>query len=110
LTINVITLRISMLARQDRRSHCSQLWLFRIAHNTAMDFLRRYEHRNVDATADIEVVVDMVKSTEPEERGPDGERVEAALRVFAVLPPMQHPRARRRRPPSSKCQPNWLSK
>lgn len=64
-------------------------WLFRIAHNTAMDFLRGYEHRNVDAVADIEVVADMVESTEPEERGPDGERVEAALKVFAALPPVQ---------------------
>src|SRR5215467_13041195 len=31
-------------------------WLFRIAHNTAMDFLRRYEHRNVDSTADLEAL------------------------------------------------------
>jgi RNA polymerase sigma-70 factor (ECF subfamily) len=64
-------------------------WLFRIAHNTAMDFLRRYEHRNVDAVADMEVVVDTVKANEPEERGPDGERVEAAIKVFAALPPVQ---------------------
>jgi RNA polymerase sigma factor (sigma-70 family) len=62
-------------------------WLFRIAHNTAIDFLRRYEHRNVDAAADMEVVADMVES--PEEQGPDGERVEAALKVFAALPPVQ---------------------
>src|SRR4029450_5385570 len=27
-------------------------WLFRIAHNTAMDFLRRYEHQNVDVVAE----------------------------------------------------------
>jgi RNA polymerase sigma-70 factor (ECF subfamily) len=64
-------------------------WLFRIAHNTAMDFLRRYEHLNVDAAADMEVVADMVESREPEEHGPDGERVEAALKVFAALPPVQ---------------------
>jgi hypothetical protein len=58
----------------------------RPAHNTAMDFLRRYEHRNVDAAADMEVVAAMVESPEPEEHGPDGKRVEAA---FAALPPVQ---------------------
>src|SRR3979490_293600 len=62
-------------------------WLFRIAHNTAIDFLRSYEHRNVDAIADMEVVADMVES--PKEHGPDGERVEAALKIFAALPPVQ---------------------
>jgi RNA polymerase sigma-70 factor (ECF subfamily) len=64
-------------------------WLFRIAHNTAMDFLRRYEYRNVDAAADLEVVADMMESREFESHGPDGERVEAALKVFATLPPVQ---------------------
>jgi RNA polymerase sigma-70 factor (ECF subfamily) len=64
-------------------------WLFRIAHNTAMDFLRRYEHRNVDAATDMEGVADMVESPESEEHAPDGERVEAALKVFAGLPPVQ---------------------
>src|SRR5260370_5233103 len=64
-------------------------WLFRIAHNTAMDFLRRYEHRNVDAATDMEVVAEMVESPEFEEHAPDGERVEAALKVFAGLPPVQ---------------------
>ena len=64
-------------------------WLFRIAHNTAMDFLRRYEHLNVEAVADVGVVADMLESAEPEEHGPDGERVEAALKVFAALPPVQ---------------------
>lgn len=64
-------------------------WLFRIAHNTAMDFLRRYEHRNVGAAADMKVGAEMAESHEPEEHGPDGERVEAALKVFAALPPVQ---------------------
>ncbi|MEP6619752.1 MAG: sigma-70 family RNA polymerase sigma factor [bacterium] len=64
-------------------------WLFRIAHNTAMDFLRRYEHRYVDAVADMEVIADMTESYEQETRVPDGGRVEAALKVFAVLPPVQ---------------------
>jgi RNA polymerase sigma factor (sigma-70 family) len=62
-------------------------WLFRIAHNTAMDFLRRYEHRNVDRVADMEVVADMTRASDPDQ--PDGERVEAALEVFAALPPVQ---------------------
>jgi RNA polymerase sigma-70 factor, ECF subfamily len=64
-------------------------WLFRIAHNTALDFLRRYEHRNVVATADIEQWTDMPDLSERDARGPDGERVELALEVFAALPPVQ---------------------
>ena len=64
-------------------------WLFRIAHNTAMDFLRRYEHRHADAAADLEMVADMVDARQRDEHAPDGERVEAALKVFAALPPVQ---------------------
>jgi RNA polymerase sigma-70 factor (ECF subfamily) len=64
-------------------------WLFRIAHNAALDYLRRYEHRHVDSVADLELVAGMNAASEPEERGPDGERVEAALSVFAALPPVQ---------------------
>jgi RNA polymerase sigma-70 factor (ECF subfamily) len=66
-----------------------RLWLFRIAYNTSMDFLRRYEHRNVESAADMEVVADMTGSADTEEHGPDQERVEAALAVFAALPPVQ---------------------
>jgi RNA polymerase sigma-70 factor, ECF subfamily len=58
-------------------------WLFRIAHNTAMDFLRRYEHKNVDLVADVPEV------GESEDRGPDPALVEAALTVFVSLPPVQ---------------------
>jgi RNA polymerase sigma-70 factor, ECF subfamily len=58
-------------------------WLFRIAHNTAMDFLRRYEHKNV------ELVAEVPESTEAVERGVDPQLVEAALAVFAALPPVQ---------------------
>lgn len=58
-------------------------WLFRIAHNTAMDSLRRYERRNVEPRAD------MSETAGPEEQGASGERVEAALEVFAALPPVQ---------------------
>jgi RNA polymerase sigma-70 factor (ECF subfamily) len=64
-------------------------WLFRIAHNAAMDFLRRYEHRHVDATADMEMVANRAHASEPGEPPPDGARVEAALTVFAALPPLQ---------------------
>src|SRR5437870_9119034 len=35
-------------------------WLFRIAHNTAMDFLRRYERKNID------VVPELPERDEPE--------------------------------------------
>jgi RNA polymerase sigma-70 factor (ECF subfamily) len=62
-------------------------WLFRIAHNTALDFVRRYEHRHVDVVADLEEVAHM--SGAASEAGPDDELVEAALKVFASLPPLQ---------------------
>ena len=58
-------------------------WLFRIAHNSAMDFLRRYERRNVD------VVPDVPDRAELEEAGIDPELLEAALTVFVELPPVQ---------------------
>jgi RNA polymerase sigma-70 factor, ECF subfamily len=64
-------------------------WLCRIAYNTAMDFQRRYEHRNVESAADMEVVAEMTGPAETEELGPDDARVEAALAVFAALPPVQ---------------------
>lgn len=62
-------------------------WLFRIAHNTAVDFVRRYEHRHVDVVADLEEVAHM--SGAVSEPGPDEELVEAALKVFTSLPPLQ---------------------
>src|SRR5580693_5501876 len=58
-------------------------WLFRIAHNTAMDFLKRYERRNVEPVADVP------DRAEPDESGVDPELVEAALTVFTELPPVQ---------------------
>lgn len=58
-------------------------WLFRIAHNTAMDFLKRYERKNV------ELVPDLPERAEPEEAGIDPALVEAALTVFVELPPVQ---------------------
>jgi RNA polymerase sigma-70 factor (ECF subfamily) len=63
-------------------------WLFRIAHNTAMDALRRFERRKVDVVDDMEIVADMHAAPEPEP-DPDATRVETALTLFAALPPMQ---------------------
>lgn len=58
-------------------------WLFRIAHNTAMDFIKRYERQYVDPVSDVP------DRAEPEEPGVDPALVEAALTVFAELPPTQ---------------------
>jgi len=58
-------------------------WLFRIAHNTAMDFLRRHEHRYVSPVAEVP------EPTGDETRAPDPALVEAALAVFVSLPPVQ---------------------
>ncbi len=58
-------------------------WLFRIAHNTAMDFIKRYERQHVEPVADVP------DRAEPEESGVDPALVEAALTVFAELPPTQ---------------------
>jgi RNA polymerase sigma-70 factor, ECF subfamily len=58
-------------------------WLFRIAHNTAMDFLKRSERKYVD------LVPDVPERAEPAEPGVDPALVEAALTVFVELPPVQ---------------------
>lgn len=57
-------------------------WLFRIAHNTAMDWLRRYERKNV-------VVLAEVPEPEPPQPDVDGDLMHRALSVFAALPPAQ---------------------
>src|SRR6185369_9098734 len=42
-------------------------WLFRVAHNTALDFLRRYEHRHVEPRADFdETAADVEEPMDPE--------------------------------------------
>jgi RNA polymerase sigma-70 factor, ECF subfamily len=58
-------------------------WLFRIAHNTAMDFIKRYERQHVEPVAEVP------DHAQPEESGVDPALVEAALTVFAELPPAQ---------------------
>jgi RNA polymerase sigma factor (sigma-70 family) len=58
-------------------------WLFRIAHNTAMDFVRRYDRTHVDVVADVP---ERAENGEPEI---DATLVEAALDVFMALPPAQ---------------------
>jgi RNA polymerase sigma-70 factor, ECF subfamily len=58
-------------------------WLFRIAHNAAMDFLKRYERKRV------ELVAEPPETVGPEESGVDPALVEAALIRFVALPPLQ---------------------
>jgi RNA polymerase sigma-70 factor (ECF subfamily) len=58
-------------------------WLFRIAHNTAMDFLKRYERQHV------ELVADLPERAQPADDGIDPLLVESALSAFTELPPVQ---------------------
>lgn len=58
-------------------------WLFRIAHNTAMDFLKRYERQHVEPAAELP------ERAQPEDEGVDPLLVESALSVFTELPPVQ---------------------
>ncbi|MDB4964916.1 MAG: polymerase, sigma-24 subunit, subfamily [Myxococcales bacterium] len=57
-------------------------WLFRIAHNTAIDFLRRYERRFVEPMADL-------PDTALADAGADPEVIRAALSTFVALPVSQ---------------------
>lgn len=58
-------------------------WLFRIAHNAAMDFLKRYERKHVTLAAEPPEVAD------EDESSIDPELVEAALTRFVALPALQ---------------------
>lgn len=58
-------------------------WLFRIAHNTALDFVRRYEHKHV------ELVAETPEGVAPDAAIAEPEVLDAALSVFVALPPLQ---------------------
>ena len=57
-------------------------WLFRIAHNTAMDFLKSHGHKLTEARGDFDDVADYVET-------PDPAVVRAALARFMALPVTQ---------------------
>jgi RNA polymerase sigma-70 factor (ECF subfamily) len=57
-------------------------WLFRVAHNTAIDFLRRYDRRNVEARADFEETAEDVDVVDPL-------ATRVALSSFLALPVRQ---------------------
>lgn len=58
-------------------------WLFRIAHNTAMDYLKRYERQHVEPVAELP------ERAQPEDDAIDPLLVELALSAFTGLPPVQ---------------------
>jgi len=55
-------------------------WLFRIAHNTAVDFLRRYDRHHVESVGDLD------DRGQADEAAPDPETTRAALSRFLALP------------------------
>lgn len=57
-------------------------WLFRIAHNAALDMLKRHERRFTDASADVDAISAF-------DEGPDPIAVRAALARFLALPVAQ---------------------
>jgi RNA polymerase sigma-70 factor (ECF subfamily) len=57
-------------------------WLFRVAHNTAVDFLRRYDQRHVEPRADFDDIADADEPMDPEV-------TRAALSSFLELPVKQ---------------------
>jgi RNA polymerase sigma-70 factor (ECF subfamily) len=57
-------------------------WLFRVAHNTAIDFLRRFDQRNVEARPDFEETADDVQLVDPL-------ATRVALSSFLALPVKQ---------------------
>ncbi len=57
-------------------------WLFRVAHNAAIDFTRRHENARVDLTGDLPEIADADERVDPD-------TVRAALATFLELPPLQ---------------------
>ncbi len=57
-------------------------WLFRIAHNAALDYLKSHGKKNTELRADIVDVADLAASDD----APDPALVRAALAAFLVLP------------------------
>jgi RNA polymerase sigma factor (sigma-70 family) len=60
-------------------------WLFRIAHNAAIDFLKSHGKKYTETRADILEVADLHRADEP----PDPAALRAALARFLVLPVSQ---------------------
>ncbi len=58
-------------------------WLFRIAHNTAIDFVRGYEKKNVEPRADFDEIAGA------DDESADQDAVHAALVTFLDLPVLQ---------------------
>ena len=57
-------------------------WLFRVAHNAAIDFTRRHQRSPVELVAELPEIPDA-------DEGVDPETVRAALATFLTLPPLQ---------------------
>lgn len=58
-------------------------WLFHVAHNAAMDFLKRHERKHVTLMAEPP------DASDEDESATDAALLEAALLRFVVLPPLQ---------------------
>jgi RNA polymerase sigma factor (sigma-70 family) len=63
-------------------------WLFRIAHNRALDYLRRYEHRMAGPIEEAMEIPDDA-AREPESAVAGKETVRIAMAQFLELPPVQ---------------------
>jgi RNA polymerase sigma factor (sigma-70 family) len=57
-------------------------WLFRVAHNAAIDFARRVHRSPVEAVAEVPETAEASEAADPE-------TVRAALAAFLALPPLQ---------------------